>query len=99
MRLRASTSLQDAIRDPRGFLTGDRGNIRRLAEKLGCSIADAEAVYRRARVTGFASAYSTVFESPRIARSGRTAQALKAPSLSPIGARPHRVRPVGGRPA
>ena len=99
MRLHASATLRDAIRDPKGFLTGDRSNIRRLADKLGCSTADAEAVYRLARETGFASAYSTVFASPRVPRTGRVGAALRAPGPHAIGVRPHRVRSAGGRPA
>jgi hypothetical protein len=98
VRIRASIALHDAARHPRAFLSGDRGNIRRLAEKLGCSTSDAEAVYRLARRTGFASAYRAVFESPRVPRGVRTMRPLKAPKAYPIGVGAHPVTTAGGRP-
>lgn len=99
MRIRASTALLDAVRHPRAFVTGDRANIRRLAEKLGCSTADAEAVYRLARRTGYASAYRAVFESPRRPSGVRTMRPLKEAPPLPIGARRHSAGTVGGRPS
>lgn len=96
MRLRATTALLDAVRHPRAFVTGDQANIRRLAEKLQCSTADAEAVYRLARRTGYASAHRAVFESPRLPRGVRRVRPLASPAPYPIGARPP-IRTVSGR--
>lgn len=99
MRIRASMSFADAIRHPAAFLTGDASNIARLADKLGCSLADADAVYRLARRTGYASAYQTVFEGRQAPGQVRTSPALKPAPTSGVAPRAHRVRAAGGRPA
>lgn len=76
----------DAIRHPFATLSGDRGNIGRLAEHLQCSQERAEAVYRLARRTGYASAYRAVFGSetavPPTTRRRRVTEAHSLPAVA-----------------
>jgi hypothetical protein len=68
VRLPRSSSLVEALRHPVAFLSGDSANIRRLAAQIDCSLEDAEAVYRLARRTGYASAYRSVFGASGVTR-------------------------------
>ena len=54
----------------------DKANIRRLAQRLGCSIEDATRLYVLARQHGFGSAYAQVFGSvePRTSGSAQSRQ-------------------------
>jgi hypothetical protein len=45
----------------RGLVRRDDRNIRALADRLGCSNADAARVYHLARSEGFGAAYAKVF--------------------------------------
>jgi hypothetical protein len=63
VRLRSPSWLAEAVHQPSAFLSGDRGNIRRLAEHIDCSVEDAAELYRLARRDGYPSAYRSVFGS------------------------------------
>jgi hypothetical protein len=58
----------DAIRHPIATITGDSGNVRRLATKLGCNLEDATLLYQLARRDGYASAYERVLGPRSLAR-------------------------------
>jgi DNA-binding transcriptional MocR family regulator len=81
VRSSRSANFVGAISHPLAFVSGDTANIRRLADHLGCSLDDAQAVYRLARRTGYASAQQTVFANAAKPRRSQRRQltALKAP--------------------
>ena len=96
MRLPSTSSLVEAIRHPGALLAGDRGNVRRLAEHIDCSLEDAAELYRLARRDGYPSAYRSVFgASPD--RRRRRPQALPQSISARFAPPPAGARPAGER--
>lgn len=92
VRLPSASSLAEAIRHPAALVSGDRANIRRLAEHIDCSLEDATELYRLARRDGYPSAYRSVFGASTETRRRR-------PKALPRSISARFARPPAGAPA
>lgn len=96
MRLPLASPFLEAIRHPGALISGDRGNIRRLAEQLDCSPDDAAELYRLARRDGYPSAYRSVFGVSEERRL-RQRQALPRSTSGRFATAPGGSRAAGDR--